>query len=123
MIVHLTLKASTDSHVRVNPYFVLAQTARAILAPSCPHPQDQLPNDALEDYAFIHPGDFFHEKEEEPLDKISIFAVRGNDGLRMMILRALSMSALRGRVVVGGDSCLTCSLKLCRRANSRHLLC
>ena len=122
MVVHLAPKASPGFHARVNPHFVLAQCVQALFAPSCSHPPDQLPDHVIEDHMFVHPDHFFSE-EESQRKTIAVYAVRGNDPLRMMVLGALYGLAAEGRVVVGGDACLACSLKLCRRANVRHLVC
>ena len=124
MYVHLALKACTDSQVRVNPSLVLKRLTQAIFAPPCPHSPKTLQNEELEGFEFIHPVDFLHESRiTSSHQKIAVYAVQGNDALRLMILGALFRYEVDGVAVVGGDSCLACALELCRQVHAKHLIC
>ena len=83
-----------------------------------------MPDNAIEDYLFVHP-DFFFDIKKVPAGAITIYAVRGNDPLRVMVIGYLSIHSEESssNVVVGGDTCLACSLALCRRADAKYLVC
>lgn len=128
MLVHLAPNILTGSQIKINPKKVLEGSFQALFAPECSHARDEQLSCVIEDYYFVHPDCFFSSVEgPEKDERIAIYAVRGNDPLRMMIL-----GQLRGDewgndafkyAVIGGHSCLSCSLNLCRRADVKFLIC
>lgn len=122
MLIHLAKKFAVDAYTRVSPVAILEQCARTLITPACSHPLDQLDGDVTEDYAFVHPNSFLLERFSMGREVIKVYAVRGNDPLRMMILGTLFERLCDSLVVVGGDACLSCSLNLCRRANVQYLV-
>ena len=124
MYVHLALRASTDPQVRVNPSSILKRFTQLIFAPPCPHSPETLPSEALEGFEFIHPKEFLRESRITSSHRnIAVYAVQGNDALRLMNLGALFGYEVDGLAVIGGDSCLACALELCRQIHAKHLIC
>ncbi|KAI9893039.1 MAG: hypothetical protein M1814_000923 [Vezdaea aestivalis] len=122
VLVHLSLKDYQGKSTRVEPWLVIAGRARLKFAPSCNHPQGIIQEETMEDYEFVHPDDFF--QGGRGTSKICVYAVRGNDPLRLMIIGALD-SVLNGwgSAVFSRDACLKCSLDLCREKNAHYLIC
>ena len=138
---HVSVEVSTGDYVRVNPYYFLLQPVPLFFPRPCSHSIDQLGKEAIEDYEFVHPR-WFLKRSSKPRqqDKIRVYAVRGNDPLRVMILGHLNAcldnwinigstiavhwnTCLDDLIVIGSNACLSCSLDLCRRVGSRQLIC
>lgn len=128
MVVHLTPKDTTGNCIMINPNDVLEQSFRVLFAPDCSHPRDQQPNHVIEDYYFVHPDLLFSHRLTEKDEQIAIYAVRDNDPLRLMILGSLPRFTFGSHdnsvsAVVGGNSCLSCSLNVCRQCDAKRLIC
>lgn len=122
MLIHLAAKVAVDTYTRVNPFAIIEQCARTLITPACSHPFDQLDGGVTQDYVFVHPKCFLLNDTSGGGEVIMVYAVRGNDPLRMMILGTLREMENASLVVVGGDACLSCSLDLCRRAGACYLV-
>lgn len=122
MFVHLSLKASTNYYAKVDPFSILRESTTVLFAPRCTHPLDDMPNDAIQDYVFVHPESFFLVRRPED-NVLAIYAVRGNDALRLMLLGSVHSCDRNEYKVVGKNSCLNCCLKLCREVGGKRLIC
>jgi hypothetical protein len=124
IIATLSTKEASGGLIMINVHRILMGIPQLVFANSCQHNPDERLNDNIEDYKFIHPNDFFSVSPTVASEEtIIIFATRGNDPLRMMILGVLGETGPGWSAVIGQMACLTCSLNLCRRLNCRILIC
>ncbi|KAL9623693.1 MAG: hypothetical protein Q9160_002149 [Pyrenula sp. 1 TL-2023] len=138
IITTLSKKDNSGELATVNPFFVLMAIPKLVFANACPHNpnENKLMENKIEDYVFVHPNDFFcalvaRDRNVENLGdnypyvggNILIFASRGNDALRTMIVGSLGNMDTWNAAVIGQMACFTCSLNLCWRLNSRILIC
>ena len=123
IIATLSAKEASGGLIMVNMHRILMGISRLVFANSCQHDPNKRLNDNIEDYKFIHPNDFFSIGLFDIKEgTILIFATRGNDPLRMMIIGVLSEYS-HWTAVVGQMACLACSLNLCRRLSCSVLIC
>ena len=121
--VYLSLKEHTGPYARISPRFILHATPMVLFIPNCNHPQDVIEPVPMEDYAFVHPDNLFKCPRSPPaMGIIRVYAVRGNEPVRLMVLGALCANT---SFLVGfsRNACLRCSLAACRRAQAEHLIC
>ncbi|KAI9858849.1 MAG: hypothetical protein M1824_004014 [Vezdaea acicularis] len=118
--VHLSLKDYAGYSTRVGPGDILRGCPNVLFVLSCNHVQDMVIEEQVEDYVFVHPDDFLRGLVYR--GKILIYAVRGNDPLRLMIIGVIHGSS-RNLVAFSRDACLKCSLQLCRIEDVKCLIC
>ena len=120
--VSLGLKDHTQSYGRSNLQAVVQACGHVIFIPPCGHAQNQVKAERIEDYIFIQPSDFLKGPgNASDKRKIKVYAVRGNDPLRLMVI-----GALRNKLELIGFSryaCFQCSLKTCRKEGANFLVC
>ena len=121
MTVHLCLKASTGYYAKICPFQMLTESMEVLFAPKCTHPLEDTPNDAVKDYCFVHPESFFRSCKRED-NGIAVYAVRGNDALRLMLL-GFRGSYDPSEKVVSANACLSCGLIFCKKACAKLLIC
>ena len=121
--VHLYSKDQMGPYMRVNPGFILRACQWVVFIPRCDHSKDPIKHESLLDYVFVHPDSFFVPPEAtDPLNRIRVYAVRGNEAVRMMILGTI-YAYVPSFVGISKDACLRCSVIACQVADAKFLIC
>ena len=121
--VHLCSQEHVGPYMRINPGFILRAYPLIIFVPTCEHPKDPIKHEPMLDYVFVHSDSFFVTPDtNDPLNRICVDAVRGNEAVRMMILGAI-YAFTPCLVRLSRDACLRCSLVACQVAQAKFLIC
>ena len=127
---HLALD-SHEKFQRTNPFAILGPLALALHPRPCAHEKTVHMSEVTSDFEILHPHSFFNVQHKKATDPIAVFAVQGNELLRIMILGAIWRNMVTGqptarpsrpRVVIGSATCLACLLDFCRQTQSKFLL-
>ena len=107
-------------HISKTPFLVLSNLAHSFIMETCPHPSDSVfakPNTRLRYTGPLNP--YWSEDSEPPSDQISVAAVEGNDGLRMLCLTYRYPAPF----VIRKGACLACCVDVCRRTGYCIIIC
>ena len=121
--VHLSFKGHAEPSGRVDPRNIFYASDQLFFIPPCRHSHPNLiKSERIEDYIFIHPNELLEDWMEDSSEvKIRVYAVRGNEALRLMILGNLYNKS--ESIGFSRNACLKCSLEACRKEGLRYLIC
>ena len=121
--VNLNIKNHVQAFSRSDLRSAFRACGQVIFIPPCGHDRDHVKPARLEDHVFVPPDDFLKGVPHAGFGKVLVYAVRGNDPLRLMIIGALEGSHEDTKIGFSRYACLQCSLDVCRKQNLWHLIC
>ena len=109
-------------HISKTPFRVLLNLAHSFMLETCPHPSDSPLAKTYPWLQYTGPlNPYCIEESDSKNDPhmISVAAVEGNDGLRMLCLTHSHPAPF----VIRRDACLTCCIDICQRTGYPLIIC